>query len=109
MAERACLDCGRPFESRNARHRRCPAHEPHGREATGSPSNRAQDAEYVRNRAIVLAGDPLCYWGCGRPATTAEHLAPVSRGGTNDLSNIVAACAPCNYSRRDNPDWRPRR
>lgn len=28
-----------------------------------------------------------------------DHLLPHARGGTNDLDNIVIACAPCNYAR----------
>lgn len=27
---------------------------------------------------------------------TIEHLIPRSMGGTNDISNIALACAPCN-------------
>lgn len=41
---------------------------------------------------------------CGRSAAelkpreglTRDHLIPLSRGGTNDWSNVVTACAPCN-------------
>lgn len=29
-----------------------------------------------------------------------EHLVPVSRGGSDDICNIVAACSPCNSSKR---------
>jgi hypothetical protein len=28
-----------------------------------------------------------------------DHLLPHSRGGTNELSNLVVTCAPCNYGR----------
>jgi hypothetical protein len=27
---------------------------------------------------------------------TRDHLVPLSRGGTNDWSNVVTACSPCN-------------
>ena len=30
-----------------------------------------------------------------------DHLLPHSRGGNNDLDNIVITCAPCNYGRTD--------
>jgi 5-methylcytosine-specific restriction endonuclease McrA len=41
---------------------------------------------------------------CGRPAAdlkpreslTRDHLVPLSRGGTNDWTNVVTACSPCN-------------
>lgn len=28
-----------------------------------------------------------------------DHLVPHSRGGTNDLQNVLITCAPCNYGR----------
>jgi 5-methylcytosine-specific restriction endonuclease McrA len=31
-----------------------------------------------------------------REALTRDHLIPLSRGGTNDWSNVVTACGPCN-------------
>jgi 5-methylcytosine-specific restriction endonuclease McrA len=41
---------------------------------------------------------------CGRTAAelrpreslTRDHLIPLSRGGTNEWTNVVAACSPCN-------------
>jgi 5-methylcytosine-specific restriction endonuclease McrA len=41
---------------------------------------------------------------CGRSLTqlkpreslTRDHLVPLSRGGTNDWTNVVTACSPCN-------------
>ena len=61
-------------------------------------------AEYQRNRAIILHGNPLCYWGCGRPATTADHLIPRAQGGSHDLTNLVPACGPCNSARGGRDD-----
>lgn len=31
----------------------------------------------------------------------ADHYIPLKRGGSNDISNIVISCPPCNHSRRD--------
>ena len=31
-----------------------------------------------------------------REALTRDHLVPLSRGGTNDWTNVVTACSPCN-------------
>lgn len=39
---------------------------------------------------------------CGTDITTGasvDHWIPVSRGGSNDISNIVASCLPCNWSK----------
>jgi 5-methylcytosine-specific restriction endonuclease McrA len=31
-----------------------------------------------------------------RQSLTRDHLVPLSRGGTNDWTNVVTACSPCN-------------
>jgi hypothetical protein len=31
-----------------------------------------------------------------REALTRDHLVPLSRGGTNDWTNVITACSPCN-------------
>ncbi|HXE60871.1 MAG TPA: HNH endonuclease [Gemmatimonadaceae bacterium] len=31
-----------------------------------------------------------------RESLTRDHLIPMSRGGTNDWTNVVTACSPCN-------------
>ena len=31
-----------------------------------------------------------------RESLTRDHLIPISRGGTNDWTNVVTACSPCN-------------
>lgn len=44
-----------------------------------------------------------CYW-CKAPLGDVyhvDHVIPLSRGGTNDLSNLVLACPPCNLSKND--------
>jgi 5-methylcytosine-specific restriction endonuclease McrA len=107
---RICAEpgCGRIFKPTSKRQFRCAGCEPGHR----SRANRKQyatrkargrrtgtSAAYRRNRVIVLAGDPSCHWGCGRKATTADHLVPVVEGGTDELTNLVPACSPCNSSR----------
>lgn len=66
-------------------------------------------------RRLILERDgPLCCW-CKKPLlfgkrmdfgirepddwATIEHLIPISRGGTNDLSNLALAHKLCNSSR----------
>ncbi len=32
---------------------------------------------------------------------TVDHLIPISKGGTDEASNMVACCTQCNSSKRD--------
>ena len=36
-----------------------------------------------------------------REALTRDHLIPLSRGGTNEWTNVVTACSPCNARKAD--------
>ena len=58
--------------------------------------------------AAVLRRDGYrCRW-CGGVATSADHYpVPRSAGGPDTLSNLVAACLPCNKSKGTGD--RPRR
>lgn len=52
---------------------------------------------------ILKAQRDCCYW-CGNAfgpdnPSGVDHLTPLSRGGSNAPSNIVAACGPCNASK----------
>lgn len=102
--KRACAVCGRPFQPRHARHRRCPEH-PAG---VGPSTLAAREPAYRRLRAEILAANPVCVY-CGAPATTVDHVIPVAKGGTSDPGNLVAACIACNASkqardvRKENP------
>lgn len=48
---------------------------------------------------------------CPQPATTFDHIVPVSAGGESVPGNIVPACASCNSSKRCTSldDWLARR
>jgi 5-methylcytosine-specific restriction endonuclease McrA len=105
MSLRTCETCARPFKRERSRQTKCPEHEERGR-TSRSPTTQAQDAEYERERRRILATDPPCHW-CGRPhAETVDHVIPVTAGGVHQ-GNLVPACGPCNFSRKDDPTWTP--
>lgn len=42
---------------------------------------------------------------CNAPATTWDHVVPISKGGRTTPDNILPACAPCNSSKKDQNVW----
>lgn len=70
-------------------------------------------AEYKRNRKIILESNNYICNYCNGHATTADHIIPVSKGGSNELSNLLPACSSCNSTRQNRdrvrlPYWNPR-
>ncbi|MGI9142010.1 MAG: HNH endonuclease, partial [Fluviibacter sp.] len=52
-------------------------------------------------RAAVLARDNhICAYCLSDQANTVDHVVPRSKGGTDDLDNLVAACMSCNSSKQ---------
>ena len=49
-------------------------------------------------KLIVFAG---CCAYCGATADSRDHVVPLSRGGTDNIDNIVPACRSCNSGKRD--------
>lgn len=62
---------------------------------------RGYDAEYVRNRAIVLAEESDCgiCFKPGRPDDQVDHIVPVVKGGTSTRANLRRAHRTCNERR----------
>ena len=60
-----------------------------------------KSAVYQRNRAAVLQRDYFTCHYCSQEANTVDHLIPLSKGGTDEMSNLVAACVSCNSGKRD--------
>lgn len=58
-----------------------------------------KNGEYLKNRQIILKGNPTCHWCGTQPATQADHLIEVDRGGGHELQNLVPSCAKCNNTR----------
>ena len=56
---------------------------------------------WKRIRASILQRDRFTCQYCGAQGVQMEcdHIVPISKGGDNDPSNLVAACVPCNRSK----------
>jgi hypothetical protein len=50
-------------------------------------------------RVRVLKRDGYICQYCGSEATQVDHVIPRKVGGTHDLDNLVACCAPCNSAK----------
>ena len=68
----------------------------------GAQSARANGGTrlWSKIRLRILIRDGYCCQYCGsEDATTVDHVLPISKGGTDDSDNLVAACTRCNYSK----------
>lgn len=55
---------------------------------------------WQRVRVSVLLRDNYTCRYCGGPATVVDHVIGLARGGSDDPSNLVAACVQCNEIKR---------
>ena len=63
-----------------------------------SQYSHGSSARWRKRRAIILKMHDECCVYCGDEANSVDHIIPISKGGTDDLNNLVAACTRCNYS-----------
>lgn len=62
-------------------------------------SSRPRPPGWKQLRLAVLDRDNhICKW-CGSAADQVDHVVPVAEAGSDDMSNLAAACAPCNIHR----------
>ncbi len=58
-------------------------------------------------RRMVLERDDYTCQYCGGYGDTVDHVVPLAANGETTKDNLVAACLPCNSSKRDRPvaEW----
>ena len=100
-AARPCLTCGRITRA-GSRCEPCRLQLVRRRSAArGTRQQQGYGNDWLRlSRQVVERDGGTCRY-CGGPATTADHVIPKSRGGSDDPSNLVAACRSCNSAKRD--------
>jgi 5-methylcytosine-specific restriction endonuclease McrA len=54
----------------------------------------------LTRRAVLARDGHRCVY-CSIRADTVDHVVPRSRGGRNEWTNVVAACAKCNHRKGD--------
>ena len=59
------------------------------------PNKRTHLSAKIRKQ-IHSKYNNICVY-CGHPSEHIDHVIPVSRGGTNNTNNLVAACSSCNH------------
>ena len=97
--DRECVTCRRVFRGRTLECLTCS-----GRGLAGVHARRARKLATEVAGPVppsvyrkVRSSGPCVY--CGGPATTADHVRPLPRGGHEAEYNLVPACGPCNYGK----------
>lgn len=87
-------------------------HDPDLRKSIYEERRRANNAhlpglpswDSMRTAVFVRDYYRCVYCGCDVSAESGigihcDHILPVSKGGTDEMSNLATACAPCNFSK----------
>ena len=57
------------------------------------------------NRYVILERDKFTCQYCGRKAPNValevDHIIPVSKGGSDESTNLITACFECNTQKRN--------
>jgi HNH endonuclease len=68
-----------------------------------NPYGRPSAHKWREIRTVVFARDNYTCQYCGAYGVSlqCDHSIPISRGGSNDFSNLVAACCKCNQRKHN--------
>lgn len=74
----------------------------------GTSTERGYNQTWRRLRLLVLHSEPLCREckknGRLTAATEVDHIIPLSKGGTNELSNLQPLCHECHSRKTASED-----
>jgi hypothetical protein len=71
---------------------------------SGGGGNRTR-APFPTKNLVDRDGDRCFYCAETFPAYHVDHVCARSRGGSDDLENLVLACGPCNLEKLAHPAW----
>lgn len=72
---------------------------PAAHRAGPSPERRKPISKRLRYEILTRDGHACRYCRSTENPLTIDHVTPVALGGTDDPSNLVAACRDCNYGK----------
>lgn len=94
-AKSICMSVG--CTSVTIRSGRCESHAPPKRTWKTSARNLNRPGDFHKRRSLVLARDRFTCQRCGcRTELEVDHLIPIAKGGTWDLSNLWVLCRDCH-------------
>lgn len=107
LLQRPCLKCRRLFVPDKQERSHCAEHIPPKKKYKDTRNKGRRpydDAEYRRNRKLIRKQQRYCVW-CGSAGTSnnklqVDHILPVSKNGSHDLSNLRILCQMCHKTRQ---------
>jgi 5-methylcytosine-specific restriction enzyme A len=97
---RLCLDCGVDTGSNRPRCLDCQrAHQRHY-DRTWRKVARAAIEAHVATNGLVCPGWGVHPHQVRRTQLTADHVRPLSAGGTGDAANVAVLCRSCNSAKK---------
>ena len=74
------------------------------RDLTRAMANQQYDSTHRRWRVLILNRDPICRMCKTAPATVADHIIPLRKGGDWSLANGQGLCWSCHQRKRASTD-----
>lgn len=65
-------------------------------------NERTRGRRWMRLRHVVLVEQPVCMICGKRSSTEVDHIIPVTKGGTDERSNLQGTCSECHEDKTRN-------